>query len=236
MNMNKFLTNEAEIRSWLKKHNQNYIEGLVEIDREGLVTVKNDVYMDTIKLDSLRVKFKKVSGNFIIIPIQTVEEGGALQRGRLTSLEGCPFEVGGDFDCTANSLTSLVGGPQVVGRDYFCLDNLLTSLKGIAPKIDILNASNNLLTDLKYFPLNVGTAIFFGNRINDIDDLLNCKIKDSLMLSNNWELGEGEELIIEGKELPDYVRSKMEKRELGNKLNPLERFNETLKTAENFKI
>ena len=52
---------------------------------------------------------------------------------QLTSLEGAPTEVGGDFGCSFNQLTSLKGAPQTVGRDFYCNDSHLTSLEG-APK------------------------------------------------------------------------------------------------------
>ena len=53
---------------------------------------------------------------------------------KLTSLEGAPKEVYGDFNCSRNNLTSLEGAPKIVYGDFECLDNRLTSLDG-APKI-----------------------------------------------------------------------------------------------------
>jgi hypothetical protein len=42
----------------------------------------------------------------------------------LTSLEGCPKEVGGYFWCYSNSsLTSLKGCPKEVGGDFYCYNN-----------------------------------------------------------------------------------------------------------------
>ena len=53
----------------------------------------------------------------------------------LTSLEGSPQEVGGDFICSkCTSLTSLEGSPQKVAGDFDC--RMCTSLKSLedAPK------------------------------------------------------------------------------------------------------
>ena len=53
----------------------------------------------------------------------------------LKSLEGAPEKVGGDFHCSyCNSLTSLKDAPKKVGEDFYCHDcKSLTSLDG-APK------------------------------------------------------------------------------------------------------
>lgn len=69
----------------------------------------------------LTVKFGKVTGTFKARGIG------------LTSLEGCPKEVGGEFDCSENQLTSLEGAPEKVGGTFDCSDNKLTSLES-APK------------------------------------------------------------------------------------------------------
>ena len=51
----------------------------------------------------------------------------------LTSLEGAPEYVKGDFICSGNYLTSLEGAPKEVKGDFICSYNNLTSLEG-APK------------------------------------------------------------------------------------------------------
>ena len=48
---------------------------------------------------------------------------------QLTSLEGCPKEVGGGFDCSVNQLTSLKGCPKEVGGDFYCYYNSKKLLK-----------------------------------------------------------------------------------------------------------
>jgi hypothetical protein len=52
----------------------------------------------------------------------------------LTTLDGCPDYVGGEFVCTANYINDLIGGPSEVRGSYICVSNNLTSLNGL-PKI-----------------------------------------------------------------------------------------------------
>jgi hypothetical protein len=69
----------------------------------------------------------------------------------LTSLEGCPEVVNGEFDVDHNSsLSSLIGGPKEVG-DYFSANHCgLTSLEGIPTRIgSSLYLNGNPLTSLK---------------------------------------------------------------------------------------
>lgn len=48
----------------------------------------------------------------------------------IVSLDGCPQEVEGDFDCSGNYLRSLHGGPLKVHGDFDCTENRLMSLDG----------------------------------------------------------------------------------------------------------
>ncbi len=75
----------------------------------------------------------KVTGNFYC-------EGN-----ELTSLKGCPSEVGGNFRCDDNNdLTSLEGCPKKVGGDFDCSRDKLTSLKGCPSEVGgDFDCSNN---------------------------------------------------------------------------------------------
>ncbi len=57
----------------------------------------------------------------------------------LSSLEGCPKVIGGDFYCNNNKLTSLDGCPEEVGRDnhgsFDCSGNQIKDLKDIHLKL-----------------------------------------------------------------------------------------------------
>ena len=76
----------------------------------------------------------------------------------LTSLEGAPQKVGGNFYCTNNnSLTSLEGAPQKVGKDFDCSLNKLTSLEGAPQEVGgSFDCSFNNLTTIKGAPQKVG--------------------------------------------------------------------------------
>jgi hypothetical protein len=84
-----------------------------EIDVEGSFINNTDN-----KLGFRGVKFGVVDGNFDI------------RNSGLTSLEGAPREVGGNFYCMGNKgLTSLEWAPQKVGENFGVNSNGLTSLK-----------------------------------------------------------------------------------------------------------
>lgn len=52
----------------------------------------------------------------------------------ITSLEGSPKTVRGDFNCSKNMLKTLAGGPKEVKGYFYCYNNPLTSLIG-SPKV-----------------------------------------------------------------------------------------------------
>ena len=62
---------------------------------------------------------------------------------KLKSLMGGPKIINGDFACTHNGLTSLVGGPEIIASNYWCKTNRLTDLVGCASHIAMLNCSEN---------------------------------------------------------------------------------------------
>ena len=78
----------------------------------------------------------------------------------LTSLEGAPKKVGGDFKVWAPSLTSLEGAPKEVGGDFSCVwCGSLTSLEGAPEKVNgKFNCSMcSDLTSLEGAPKEVGS-------------------------------------------------------------------------------
>lgn len=84
-------------------------------DIDGDIDLKD--FQDFIEDGKLIVKFGKVSGNFYCRSIHLARR----QLKDLTSLEGCPVEVGGDFKCSyCDGLTSLAGAPKKVGKDFEC--------------------------------------------------------------------------------------------------------------------
>jgi hypothetical protein len=94
------------------------------INSDGTVDVIGDVELFDSGITELPIKFNNVTGLF------------DCARNSLTSLNGSPITVGGDFYCSYNTkLTSLVGSPVRVGNDYHCRGNILTSLEGMSKYI-----------------------------------------------------------------------------------------------------
>lgn len=83
---------------------------------------------------------------------------------KLTSLKGCPEEVGADFDCSGNQLISLEDSPTKVGGSYNCSSNKIKSLKGSPAEIKMMFAfMNNQVSDLAGHPKKANTVMCSGN-------------------------------------------------------------------------
>jgi transcription elongation factor Elf1 len=139
---------ERQIRSFLKKNYNirdvkiTYNNNFFEVSSNSDVTIRN---YNIESLTNGLFKWTEVKKNFdIAYSVITSLEGSPEFVGgnfecnscdSLKSLEGAPKEVGGDFNCSwCESLTSLEGAPKEVGRDFDCSHcKSLTSLKG-APK------------------------------------------------------------------------------------------------------
>lgn len=95
------------------------------LNADGAYDVDGDVHISDkyVRDGKLTVKFGKVTGTFKACGIG------------LTSLEGCPREVGGEFDCSENQLISLEGAPEKVAAGFYCSYNQLTSLEGAPEKV-----------------------------------------------------------------------------------------------------
>ena len=83
----------------------------------GLINVDGNVNLRNMGLTHIPLKFGEVTGYF------------SCSVNRLTSLDGCPIQVGGSFYCDWNNLTSLEGCPIRVGSYFACDNNKLTSLE-----------------------------------------------------------------------------------------------------------
>ena len=124
-----------------------------KLNSDGTYDVNDDVDLGKFRQfvdpnGKLTIKFNKVTGNLICSAIGVTLE--------LTSLEGCPKEVGGDFNCGFNDLTSLEGCPEKVGGTFDCHNNKLTSLEGAPKEIyGNFDCHNNKLTSLEGCPEKV---------------------------------------------------------------------------------
>ena len=82
------------------------------LNADGSIDVVGDIKLWDRDLIELPLKFGRVDGYF------------DFSHNNLTTLEGCPREVGGYFNCMYNKLTTLEGAPRVGGYFYFTNDNL----------------------------------------------------------------------------------------------------------------
>ncbi len=144
------------------------------INSDGSIDVNGNVDLSMKYLTSLPLKFNRVTGNFKCIGLYwesnaklTTLEGSPrivggdflCSQNQLTSLEGAPEEVGGNFQCIYNELTSLQGAPKKVGGDFYCEYNRLTSLEGAPDEVNFFNCSNNQLKSLQGAPRKVNSHL-----------------------------------------------------------------------------
>ncbi len=59
----------------------------------------------------------------------------------VTSLEGCPSEINGNFTCISTHISSLEFAPKIIHGNFTCFDNKLTSLKDIHKHINQIDGS-----------------------------------------------------------------------------------------------
>lgn len=107
---------KATVDDWLKRHG---VTGYA-VNPDGTIDVKGSVLLDDFFGKRIPAKFNKVTGSF------TCAGAG------LTTLENCPFSVGGDFRVHHNDLTTLEGFPTQIGGTVDISDNApLASLEGM---------------------------------------------------------------------------------------------------------
>ena len=140
--------NEQEIIEICKKYRiENYT-----INSDGSIDVDGNVDLSYMKLVKIPLKFNKITGVFVCCGNQ------------LTSLEGCPKEVGGGFNCSDNRITDLQGIPSVVNGRLNCRNNNLTTLKGFPMIIyDSLNLQENPLSIIDSSIEVRGECIYVGS-------------------------------------------------------------------------
>ena len=131
------------------------------VNPDGTVDVNGNVDLYEKNLTRLPIKFGKVSRDF------------SCSGNKLTTLEGCPKEVGGYFSCSHNRLTTLEGCPERVVRHFFCYNNKLTTLEGCPTEVDgYFSCHSNQLTTLEGCPKRVGGVFDCSN--NQLTTLEGC--------------------------------------------------------------
>jgi hypothetical protein len=133
---------------------QNYT-----INSDGTVDVEGNVDISKRNLSKLPLKFGRVTGGFYCY------------INKLTTLLGCPMEVGGDFWCHNNQLTTLLGCPKEVGGGFYCSHNQLTTLEGCPKKVGgNFNCHTNQLTTLEGCPKVVGGEFYcYSNQLTTLE-------------------------------------------------------------------
>jgi len=133
-------------------------QGRIDVDG-NIGYVSDDRKLSSFVIDGrLVVRFGKVSGDFICNGLG------------LISLEGCPYEVGGLFDCSFNPITSYVGSPQKV-RYFWCGTNRAPTLEGCSQEVtDGFGCERGMITSLKGAPRVIpGRFICYANRLTSME-------------------------------------------------------------------
>jgi len=159
---NQFIKESNEdIHSICKKWKiENYT-----INEDLSIDVDGDVDLISKDLTELPLKFRNVSGGFYCY-----NKRGITSNFQLTTLEGSPKEVGGDFYCVNNKLTNLIGSPNKVGRNFYCCDNQLTNLEGAPKEVgrDFACSDNKLKTLKGITQMRSGYIYCDNNNLKDV--------------------------------------------------------------------
>lgn len=170
----QLLKNKKEIITWLQKYNVHSYE-LIPHDIYGyVVDVYGSVNLENKSLTHIAVKFNIVHINFVC------------SSNQLTSLKGCPEEVGNIFDCNFNKLKTLKYCPKSVGVSFVARQNAITHLKHFPVHVGKhVNLSGNELINLEGLPSKVNGSLICSN--NNIETLKGCPeiILGSLQLTSN---------------------------------------------------
>jgi hypothetical protein len=164
------------------------VSGEWKVNEKGLVDINGYIdlsggrsYSHRSAMKKLPVKFGVVTGRFSLSGAYELEslEGSPYEVGgdfgivncrKITSLEGGPKKVGGDYTCTGcDSLTNLKGAPEVVPGYFSCSEcKSLTSLEGAPRKVAFYFtcAFCRKLQSLKGAPEEVGGAFRMYNCLN----------------------------------------------------------------------
>jgi len=165
----------------------------ITINEDKSVQVFDDVYIkpELVKNGKLIINFDKIYGNFCI------------QELHLTSLDGCPKFITGNFTCDLNDLPNLINGPITVAGYYACSNNKLTSLEG-CPNIihgDFF-VNYNFLKNLKHTPAKInGKGVFSYNMLTSLEGCPKYVEKQIVLYG---QIGNG--IIFSEKEVRDVCK------------------------------
>jgi hypothetical protein len=100
-----------------------------------------DLLFDNIKVENGKILLNQLPHNIYNFNCHKLKS--------LTSLENCPEEINGCFDCTSTNITSLEFAPKIVHKDFICVGTKITSLDGAPLKCDKFICSHNNILHLK---------------------------------------------------------------------------------------
>lgn len=116
-----------------------------------------------------------------IFKLARIEGNFSLFFQQFTSLEGCPKEIAGTFNCSDNKLTSLKGSPKPdvirTGFNYlngeairplYCSDNILTNLE-YSENYNAIECSKNNITSLNGCSKNVYHIKCENNKLTSLE-------------------------------------------------------------------
>ena len=149
---------KEQIKEWLEKHNYYGTHGL-KFNPDGTIDIDDFVYKEKGNFPDF-IQFNRCDADFMC------------SNRNMTSLRGCPKEVGGSFYCSNNQLKTLKGSPEKVGGNFYCYGNQLTSLEGSPKEVGgSFNCSINKLTSLKGSPEKVGGNFYcYNNQLTSLRD------------------------------------------------------------------
>ena len=131
-----------------------------EINEDDTIDVYGNVDLWDKKLNKIPLNFNKVTVNF------------SCSHNNLTSLEGCPKWVGGDFSCHYNKLLDIDCGIQMVDGNFYCQNNKITTLKGSPKSVGSFYCYKNQITNLKGCTKYIGGE--FDCSDNELTSLEGC--------------------------------------------------------------
>jgi hypothetical protein len=126
------------------------IRTLDSLGIHGGYNITEDLSVDVYNYNGVYIKDKFSDGK-LPLKFNKISKWFVLQNNNLTTLEGCPNEVGEGFACTDNLITSLDGCPTITNKSSFnCYNNKLTSMKGCPNEVDQFIFDYNNLTSLEF--------------------------------------------------------------------------------------
>lgn len=121
------MVDKTKIRQLAKKY-FGMKDHYIMINDQGLVSYEGDVFLKNRSLTNLPFQFEHIEGSFFC------------NHSGLSTLEGSPRTVSGEFMCTGSQhLTSLQGGPVHVGDGYYCTEIAFESMEGAPEHVGEFN-------------------------------------------------------------------------------------------------